>query len=115
MFAAGARTVDVARTLNVAWRTAFKWRQTFLKEGVAGLHSRGRPGREPLLDGAQRKRLSAILRTSARKHGFPDDRWTLARIHEVTQRVFGVTCSRVSVWRLVRRTGGQIGKSGGVA
>jgi transposase len=103
MFANGARTVDVARTFGVAWRTAFKWRQTLEAKGLDGLRSRGLPGREPLLGTEQRRRLRTILRAGARKSGFPDDVWTLARVHVVVQRVFGITCSRVSVWRLLRQ------------
>lgn len=104
MFAEGARTVDVARTFGVAWRTAFKWRQAFAAKGVDGLRSRGLPGREPLLGTEQRRRLRAIVRAGARKSGFPDDAWTLARVHTVVQRVFGINCSKVSIWRLLRQS-----------
>lgn len=103
MFAAGARTIEVARACGVAWRTAFKWRQAFARAGLDGLRSRGRPGREPLLGPAQRRRLRTILRAGPRKSGFEGDAWTIARVHAVVQRVFGISCSKVSVWRMLRQ------------
>jgi len=104
MFAAGARTVEIARKFGVAWRTAFKWRQAFNARGFDGLRSRGLPGREPLLKATQRRRLRAILRAGASKSGYPDDAWTLARVHTVTERTFGLTCSKVSIWRMLRQS-----------
>lgn len=104
MFAEGARTVDVARAFDVTWRTASKWRQALDARGLDGLRSRGLPGREPLLNADQRRRLRTIVRAGPRKSGFEDDRWTLARVHEVVQRVFGITCSKVSIWRMLRQS-----------
>lgn len=101
-FATGARTVDVAREFGVTWRTAYKWKQTFLASGRDGLLSRRSPGRSRLLDDGQRRRLRSLLRHGATRHGFEDDSWTLARVRTLVERVFGITCSRVSIWRLLR-------------
>ena len=103
LFAARARTTDVARLLGVAWRTAHRWRKQLATSGVEGLRSRGRPGRKPLLDVAQRRRLRRLLEAGPRRAGLPADVWTLSRIQSVVERVFGVRCSRVSIWRMVRR------------
>ncbi len=104
LFEKGASTVEVARRFGVAWRTAFKWRQAYNARGLDGLRSRGLPGREPLLDATRRRRLRTILRAGAVKSGFPDEVWTLARVHAVTERVFGLTCSRISIWRMLRQS-----------
>ena len=43
----------------------------YRRQGVAGLRRAGRAGRKPLLDAAQRERLTALLLEGPEAHGFP--------------------------------------------
>ena len=54
----GHNQSETARRLNVARQTVSEWRRQYREQGAAGLRQAGRAGRKPLLDAAQRERLS---------------------------------------------------------
>ena len=57
----GLNQCETARRLKVARQTVSAWRRQYRRQGVAGLRRAGRAGRKPLLDAAQRERLTALL------------------------------------------------------
>jgi hypothetical protein len=77
------------------------------------LRSLGRPGCPCLLTEDQVQELVAELERGAAAHGFENERWTLARVNEVIDRLFGVCFAQDSgVWRLLKRIGWSAHRAG---
>jgi transposase len=70
---------------------------------LEALRSAGPTGHAPRLSEQQLADLRQALRQGARAHGFDTDRWTLARVATVIERVTGVAYHPGHVWRLLRR------------
>ena len=70
----GCTLVQLARTLGISYRTALSWRDKYKASGLASLRNKPRPGRRPLIDGAQRAKVTALA-CSRPPQG--RSRWTL--------------------------------------
>jgi len=53
----------------------------------------------------QRSRLGKVLLEGAEAHGFSTDLWTLPRIAELIERLFGVHYHPGHVWKVMRKLG----------
>jgi putative transposase len=71
--------------------------------GTKALGAKPVPGRPRKLGEGECQRLLKLLRTGAKAHGYPDDRWTLKRVSELILREFRVQYHPRHVWRLLRR------------
>ncbi|CAM5423656.1 Transposase OS=Streptomyces lavendulae subsp. lavendulae OX=58340 GN=SLAV_00820 PE=4 SV=1 [Streptomyces lavendulae subsp. lavendulae] len=97
MFAAGRGSGEVAKELGVSVRSVQRWRQAWRAAGRDGVRSRG-PASRPKLS----ETLFAVLEEELAKgpvaHGWPDQRWTLARIKTLIGRRFheSMTLSGIS-------------------
>jgi putative transposase len=70
------------------------------------LVSKGSSGAECRLDEAQLQRLAAALDEGPAAHGFgPDQRWTLARVAELIERLFRVSYTLRGTSYLLHRLG----------
>ncbi len=108
MFEQGATPVEVARELRVTRKSAYAWRRAWQAGGTAALASTGPGGLACRLDDRQRARLEAALRAGPAVHGWDDQRWTLARVATVIERMFGVSYSLPGVSVLVHRMGWSV-------
>lgn len=99
-FARGEKTSRIAKDLRVTERSVERWRRAW-REGLA---SRGSPGRPRLTD-AQFAALERELVKGPVAHGWPGQRWILARVKTVIGRRFHCTVSIAGVWRLLKRHG----------
>ncbi|MFF7190426.1 helix-turn-helix domain-containing protein [Streptomyces sp. NPDC008222] len=79
MFAEGRGSTDIARELRVSVRSVQRWRQAWKVAGRDGVRSRG-PASKPKLGDALFAVLEEELSKGPVAHGWPDQRWTLARI-----------------------------------
>lgn len=68
-----------------------------------GLKAKPHPGRPKKLTESQVKKLVKMLLESPRKHGFPTDLWTLARIAELIEWKFDVSYDPSGVWHVMTR------------
>jgi transposase len=103
---AGAHPEAIAAALGLARSTVFAWMATYRQGGLDALRARPVPGPRPKLQGAQLRRLSAlIVGNDPRQLGFPFALWTRAMVGELIHREFGVHLSEVSVGRLLRTIG----------
>src|ERR1700730_17238570 len=73
----GLSQAEVARRVKVSRESVRRWSNQIAKYGAKGLKRAGRAGRRPRLSAAELGKLGRILRTGAKKAGFP---WTLDRI-----------------------------------
>lgn len=105
MFAGGQSVAAVAAELRISQRSAYKWRKAWSEGGAAALVSRGHGGSQCRLDDAQQARLATELERGAVAHGFDDQGWTLARIVEVIERLFGYRYTPRGVSYLLHRMG----------
>ncbi|MER6113584.1 winged helix-turn-helix domain-containing protein [Streptomyces hirsutus] len=103
-FEHGEKNKDIATALRVSERSVERWRKSWRERGEAGVHSKGSPGR-PRLGPAQMERLERELERGPLAHGWPDQRWTLARIKTLIGRLFHVSYTIEGTWLLLKRHG----------
>ncbi|MFK0047534.1 helix-turn-helix domain-containing protein [Streptomyces sp. NPDC090741] len=87
MFAAGRGGTDIAKELRVSVRSAQRWRQAWQETGQDGVRSRG-PASRPKLSETLFAVLEEELVKGPAAQGWPDQRWTLARIKTLIGRRF---------------------------
>ena len=98
----GHNQSETARRLNVARQTVSEWRRQYREQGAAGLRQAGRAGRKPLLDAAQRERLTSLLLEGPQAHGFPTPLWSCPRVARLIGDEFGVDYHESHVWKILR-------------
>ncbi len=104
MFAGGLSNAVVAKELRVSVRSVQRWRRAWQENGQPALRSQG-PACRPKLS----KDLFAVLEEELAKgpvaHGWPDQRWTLARIKTLIGRRFHKTMTLSGISQMLRRHG----------
>ena len=90
----GHNQSETARRLKVARQTVSEWRRQYREQGAAGLRQAGRAGRKPLLDAAQRERLTSLLLEGPEAHGFRTPLWSCPRVARLIGDEFGVALPR---------------------
>ncbi|MFE5301831.1 winged helix-turn-helix domain-containing protein [Streptomyces sp. NPDC056632] len=103
-FAAGEKTVVIAKDLRGSVRSVERWRRTWREGGVEALRSKG-PANSPTVTDAPFAVLEEELGKGPSAHGFEDERWTLVRVQTVIRRRLRLTLSVATVWRLLKRHG----------
>jgi transposase len=66
MFTRGASAAEVAADLRVSERSAYRWRQSWAREGRAGLASKGHGGAQCVLSAEQVRQLGRTDRGPGR-------------------------------------------------
>lgn len=106
MFEQGMEPVQVAGLLRVSTKSAYQWRRAWTAGGSAALASKGPGGTGCKLDDDQLSRLRAALDAGPAVYGWDEDqRWTLARVAELIQRLFKVGYTLRGVSYLLHRNG----------
>jgi putative transposase len=105
MLAGGASVVEVAGHFRVTTMSVSRWRRGFAAGGEEGLASKGSGGAECKLTDAQLELLQVELDAGPAVHGWPDQRWTLARIRDVIAARFKVDYTVGGVGYLLHRIG----------
>ncbi|MBK3559107.1 winged helix-turn-helix domain-containing protein [Streptomyces sp. MBT56] len=104
MFAAGRGSTDIAKELRVSLRSVQRWRQAWKVAGPGGVRSRG-PASRPKLSDALFAVLENELAKGSAAHGWPDQRWTLARIKTLIGRRFHKSMTLSGISQMLRRRG----------
>jgi putative transposase len=114
MFERGLAPPEVARELRVTANSAYAWRRAWRVGGAAALASKGPGGSRCRLDDRQLARLEAALRRGPAAHGWNDQRWTLARVAELIEKMFDVRYTQAGVSLLLHRIGWSLQQLGGL-
>jgi transposase len=97
---------QVAWRLRVSAKSAYRWQQTWRRDGRDGLRSKGPSGGRCRLDEARLARLQDELDRGPAAHGWVEDqRWTLPRITVLIARLFHVRYTERGVSYLLHRIG----------
>ncbi|WSZ45605.1 winged helix-turn-helix domain-containing protein (plasmid) [Streptomyces sp. NBC_00868] len=104
MFASGRGSTDIAKELRVSVRSVQRWRQAWKAAGPGGVRSRGPPSR-PKMSNALFAVLEEELAKGPVAHGWPDQRWTLARIKSLIGRRFHKSMTLSGISQMLRRHG----------
>ncbi|WP_435799774.1 IS630 family transposase [Streptomyces goshikiensis] len=104
MFAAGRGSTDIAKELRVSVRSVQRWRRAWQETGQAGVRSRG-PASRPKLSETLFAVLEEELAKGSVAHGWPDQRWTLARIKTLIGRRFHKSMTLSGISQMLRRHG----------
>jgi transposase len=106
MFAQDADARQIARSLRVSTKSVYQWRRAWQAGGEKALASKGPGGNACKLDGDQLARLGAALDAGPAACGWnQDQRWTLARVAALINRLSGVSCTLRGVSYLLHRLG----------
>ena len=105
LFEKGVQQSEVAREVGVSAASVCRWHAKWKRRGDAGLKVVVLYGRPVRLTATQVGRLQNALLDGPMRHGFATDLWTLPRIAEVIDRLFGVRYHPGHVWRVMRRLG----------
>ncbi|MGQ4458425.1 transposase [[Kitasatospora] papulosa] len=102
MFADDLGNAEIAKELRVSVRSVQRWRRSWQDSGQQALRSRG-PASRPKLS----EDLFAVLDEELGKgpvaDGWPDQRWTLARIKTLIGRRFHKTMTLSGISQMLRR------------
>jgi len=101
----GNSIADVARTLDVSYRSVRRWKLAIDRGGIEALAAKPHPGRPPRLSHKQRKKLERLLLKGPLKLGFSTDLWTCTRVAELIEREFEVSYHKDHVWRVLNQLG----------
>ena len=101
----GLTQSSVARKFGVSRTTASRWNRALQQKGVDALRKRRATGRPSRLSREQLQLLPDIFAQGAMMHGFPDNRWTTARLAAVIETRFGVHYDHDHVGRLMQKVG----------
>ncbi|MEQ4611407.1 helix-turn-helix domain-containing protein [Streptomyces cavourensis] len=107
MFAEGRGSTEIAKELRVSVRSVQQWRRSWREAGWDAVRSRGPASRPKLSDV-----LFAVLEEELAKgpvaHGWPDQRWTLARIKTLIGRRFHKSMTLSGITAACDRAFGQL-------
>ena len=95
----------VARKFGVSRTTASRWNRALQEKGVESLRKRRATGRPSRLSREQLLLIPDIFSQGAIVNGFPDNRWTTARLAAVIEARFGVHYDQDHVGRLMQKLG----------
>lgn len=95
----------VAKKLKASISSLVRWIQAYRRGGRKELKPRPTPGRPPRLRLKQKERLVRVLLDGAVAAGFPNEMWTLSRVSQEIQKLYGVKYHPGHVWRLLTNMG----------
>lgn len=105
LFEQSRPTAQIAAQLRVSDKSVRQWRRRWAAGGTAALASAGSGGADCKLSAEQRDQLAGALDEGPVVHGWADARWTLARVAELIERLFGVGYTLRGVSYLLHRMG----------
>src|SRR4051794_2061719 len=101
----GLTQSNVARKFGVSRTTASRWNRALQQKGVEALRKRRATGRPSRLSREQLQLIPDLFAQGAIVHGFPDNRWTTARLAAVIEARFGVHYDHDHVGRVMQKLG----------
>ena len=106
MFQQDADARQIARSLQVSTKSVYQWRRAWQSGGEAALASKGAGGNPCRLGEEQLAQLRAALEAGPVAYGWAQDqRWTLARVAALIERLSGVSYTLRGVSFLLHRLG----------
>ncbi|MFI0425053.1 winged helix-turn-helix domain-containing protein [Spongiactinospora sp. 9N601] len=106
LFAAGVAPSHVAKRLRVSRKSAYAWHRAWQAGGVQALRSKGASGSSCRLNEQQLGRLEDALDAGPAACGWAEDqRWTLARVAALIDRLFRISYTLRGVSYLLHRLG----------
>jgi transposase len=101
----GLSQSSVARKFGVSRTTASRWNRALRQSGPEALRKRRATGRPSRLTPDQMLTIPALVAEGAIVYGYPDNRWTTARLATVIEMRFGVHYDHDHVGRLMHKLG----------
>ena len=94
----------VADVMGVSRHAVWRWAKRFKEQGVEGLFDRPKGHNPPKLNEEERKQIARWVREGRNEEG-EKVHWTLARLRDEVQRLFGKKVGKTPLWLLVRKMG----------
>ena len=96
---------ETEQRLKVERQTVSEWRRQYQQQRAAALRRASRAVRKPLLNVAQRERLTALLLEGPEAHGFHTPLWICPRVARLIRDESGVEYHNGHVWKVLRGLG----------
>ena len=96
---------EVARLVKASPSSVSRWKRALEEGGMEALKAKPRGGRQSRLTEEEKRVLEEVLLRGPCSSGFATDLWTLARVAQVIERLFGVKYHPGYVWYLLRDMG----------
>lgn len=94
----------IARELDVTQSAVSRWfKQVLDAGGMQGLFRHPAPGKTARLTEAQRAQIPVIIARGAQAFGFEGDHWTIARVANAFQQVFGISYHPGHISKLLKQ------------
>lgn len=97
--------VEVAKRLDVEYRSVHRWNKAYRKKGIAGLKAKPASGRPPKLTARDKIKFEKIILKGAKNAGYPTELWTCPRIVKVIYRLFKVRYHSAHVSKILHAMG----------
>ena len=102
----GMAVIDVAKAYQTHRATVYRWVGRYQRKGGnKGLIRKPGSGRPRIIGQLNDEELLRIVLHPASVYGYETDFWTSGRVHQALGEEYGVTASRVTVWRRLRQAG----------
>jgi transposase len=105
LFEKGLTRAEVSRKLNASEVAVGIWYESWEKQGLVGLKSKGHPGFESKLTEEDRDKIKNAILKGARANGFANDLWTLSRIAKTIKKIAGHSFGHTWTWQIVLSLG----------
>lgn len=102
----GIPVADVAKAYHTHRSTVHRWVSRYRHQGgPAGLARQPGSGRPRVIGQLTDEELLRIVLEPASVYGYETDLWTSGRVHQVLGADYGITASKITVWRRLRQAG----------
>ena len=89
----------------MARQTVYTWKALFDEGGIEALRAVPERGRPAQLEQAQLGQVGTALLQSPTAHGFGTELWTIKRVGDLIEHMYGVRFSQGHVWRILGALG----------
>lgn len=103
LYLQGEKPVNIARILNVGFKSVYRWIDKYLKGSIQSLYEGEHTGRPTLLTAEQMAWLSEILDSGPIAYGFETGIWSCPIVQHVIEEEFGVTYHHDHVRKILHK------------
>lgn len=95
----------IAKRMNAAYLSVYKWIQRYKKGGVNALRTKTHPGKKPRITPEQRKAIAQTVLQSPQAFGYLKNEWSVRLLAEHLTREMGIRVSKTHVWEILHELG----------
>jgi len=95
----------IAKRMNAAYLSVYKWIQRYKEGGVNALRTKTRPGKKPRITPEQRKAIVQTALQSPQAFGYLKNEWSVRLLAKHLTQEMGIRISKTHVWEILQELG----------